>query len=90
MVMLPRMTPLTEKTTIRGPLAAQASCRLPGPEGFSVVTLMTLALARLERAPGVPATRGRALEAVSQPDIMPIEATERDKVRRPGHERAVA
>ena len=47
MVMLPWMTPLTAKTTIRGPLAAQASCRLPEPEGLSVVTLMT----RPPRAP---------------------------------------
>src|SRR5688500_7961784 len=40
--MSPRMTPLTSKTTIRGPSAAQASARLPGPDAFRLVTLMTL------------------------------------------------
>ena len=38
---LPRITPLTSKTTMRGPSCRQAHCSEPGPEGFRFVTLMT-------------------------------------------------
>jgi len=60
MVMLPRMTPLTAKTTIRGPLAAQASWRLPGPDGFSVVTLITRPPWRPRAVAPKPSARGKA------------------------------
>jgi hypothetical protein len=43
------ITPLTSKTTIRGPAAAQASCNEPGPSGLRLVTIMTLP----PRPPGV-------------------------------------
>ena len=41
MVTSPSMTPLTSKTTIRGPEVEQAAWRLPGPEASRFVTWMT-------------------------------------------------
>jgi hypothetical protein len=64
MTMSPVMTPDTSKTTIRGSAISHADLRLPGPEEFRLVTLMTLPprppMASLPK-PSAPGKAGKAL-----------------------------
>src|SRR5688572_3850774 len=81
MRMLPRMTPLTSKTTIRGPSAAQASARLPGPEALRLVTLMILP----PRPPAVtapqPSAPGNALIFAGFASAAKVESIDRTATR---------
>src|SRR5262245_58789026 len=77
----PRITPLTSNTTIRGPSAAQASARLPGPKPFRFVTLMTLPPLPPRLTAPQPSAPGNALGAgasSARPDVIENKIAQAD------------
>ena len=83
MVTVLLITPLTSKTTIRGPAAAHASCSEPGPSGLRFVTIITLP----PRPPGAshpqpsaPGNAGKGFSSARATDSTPNDAVNRTYV----------